>query len=382
MNDEITEARKKRLRRVRLKRLRGLLIAAALIVLAVIGINSITKTTFSDIGDYFKTLFAEDSGYPCQLGNSLPKKVCEMDNAYAVLTSDELIIKSGKGSELLRSSHSLVAADIESNGRRTLMFNRGSRDVYVFNRTSLLTELTTDSPIVDGALAENGTLALLTESDRYLCQLEIYKNGMYDNIMTWYSSDGFPVMCSISEKGTKAAAACVNLTDGAVSSVITMIDVSSSSQRWQTAVSGIIYEMILFSDGKMLVITDEGAYNISSYGEIISVIDFNFTPVIYISFGSGSFAVAFGDNMRSTENYIDFYDYSFNHLFRVENCGTVKDILYTGKSVTVLGNGTLTEYSMQGTVNYTAEISRDVFRIIGYYGVILLSPQTAERFYS
>ncbi len=382
MNDEITEARLKRRRRIRMKRLRGFLIIMALMVLAVLGVNSITKSTFSDIGDYFKSFFAEASGYPCSLGNSLPKKVCEMDSAYAVLTTDELIIKSGKGSELLRISHNLVAADIDSKGNRTLMYNRGSKDAYVYNRTSLLTELTAESPIVDGAISKNGTLALLTESERYLCQLEIYKNGMYDNIMTWYSSEGFPVMCSVSDKGTKAAAACVNLIDGSVQSIVTMIDVSSSSQRWSVTISGIIYEMKLFSDGKMLVITDEGAYNISSNGEVISSLDFKFTPVMRIAFGNSSFAIAFGDNMRNTENYIDYYDYSFNHLFRAEECGTVKDILYTGKSVVVLGDGVLTEYNMQGASDYTAKISRDVFRIVDYNDVILLSPQTAERFYS
>ena len=379
MNDEITEARKKRLRRVRLKRLRALLLFVVLFALTVFGINSVTRTTFSDISDFFGSVFAENSGYPCDLGNTLPVKVCGMKNAYSVLTADELIVKSGKGAELLRASHDLVSADIDSSGNRTVLYNRGSRDLYIYNRTSLLTEISTASPIVDGTISENGTVVMLTESDRHLCQMEIYKNGMYDNVMTWYSSTGFPVMCAVSDNGTKAVSACVDLIDGKICTILTLIDVASVSERMSVTVSGIIYDMKVFSDGKILAITDEGAYNISSNGNIDSFADFSFTPVIRISFGNNCFAVAFGDNTRNSENYIDFFDYSCGFLFRIEDCYAVKDILFTGKNIAILGNGVLNIYNIQGNVVFSAEISRDIFKIMDYYGIIALSPQSAER---
>ncbi len=379
MNDEITAARRRKRRKYHIKRFGLFVSVLALAVLGMFVANAVTQTTFRDIADFGATLFAGGGGYPAELGTSKPVKVCEMSMAYAVLTEDELIIRSGRGAHLFTCAHSHVSADIAACGNRLALYNLGSRDVTVFNRTREIASFTTDNPIIDGAVGGDGAVALLTESERYYCQLEVYANGLYEKRMTWYGSGGFPLMCELSSSGGKAAVGCVTTDSGAIISEINVIDIGSGTQMTGTRVKGLLLGMRVYSDGGVLAVTDEGAYSLAPDGSVNNAVDFGGTPVLYMAFEDRSFAVAFGSNNKPAANFIRYFTGDLTEVFRADSCGRIADIYIAGGYMYTLGDGEIVRYNRVGEIESRYAANRNAFKLLNYYGIIVLRPDMAVR---
>ncbi len=379
MNDEISVARRRKRRKYHIKRFGIFAAVLALVVLGMFVANAVTQTTFRDIADFGATLFAGGGGYPAELGDSKPIKVCEMSMAYAVLTEDELIIRSGRGAHLLTCGHSHVSADIAACGNRLALYNLGSRDVTVFNRTREIASFRTDNPIIDGAVGGDGAVALLTESERYYCQLEIYSNGLYEKSMTWYGSGGFPLMCELSYSGSKAAVGCVMTDGGLIVSEINIIDIATGTQLSGSRIKGLILGMRVFPDGSVIAVTDEGAYALESDGSVVNSVDFEGVPVLYMTFGDRSLAVAFGSNNKPAANYIVFFGEGLTELFRAESCGRISDLYIVSGYMYTLGDGEVMRYNSAGEADSRYTVNRNAFKLLNYYGIIVLRPDLATR---
>ncbi|NLC79486.1 MAG: hypothetical protein GX683_07165, partial [Ruminococcaceae bacterium] len=239
MEDEITKARKARIKKVRKRRTAWFLTALCLVLAAVILANTITTTTFKDIGDFFSALLVASKSYPVEISEAHPRQVEQLSLSYAVLTEKEMKVFSDRGNELQTYEHGFVSPLISASGNRIALFNSGGKEIKIFNRTKEIATVKTDYTIVSAEVSSYGTLAVLTTGDRYLSGLEIYGNGKYERLMTWYGSKGFPLMVKMQNMGNKAAVATISSVNGEIVSTVTAIDTAAAKELFTCDVTGL-----------------------------------------------------------------------------------------------------------------------------------------------
>lgn len=377
MKDEISAARRKKRRRYNLRRFFWFIVVVVLIIVSVSVANSVTKTTFLDIGDFFTVLF-KGGNYPVSLGSSIPIQASKMSMSYAVLTKNELMTYSSGGGQLLNVAHSLPAPCISTSNSRVVLYSPGSRDIYVYNRSSLLAELRADYAVVDADVANGGTLALLTQSERYACQLDIYKGGSYEKLMTWYGASGFPLSAVIRPDGRTVAAARVVASGGGIATVIAVIDINGKAELYECIIPELVNYM--FFDGDALIaVTDREAFRIDRSGQLQQKYDFGHMPVLSIVRDNGPVAVALGDNSRPAVNAVVVLDKNLGEQCYIKDCGAVRDMYITGNRLYILGDRVISEYNLRGELLRRYETDTDTVMVLNINGIVAILPDSAKR---
>jgi hypothetical protein len=380
MNDEITAARREKRRKVRLKRFFVFFIVLVIVLGSVIAANSVTKTTFADIGDFFVTSFKGGGGYPAELGTHIPIQIERMSMAYAVITKTELLTYSSRGSNLMTVNHGYLNPCIDCAGNRILLYNAGNRDISVYNRSGNIISFKTEYVIIDAKVAQDGTVAALTQSERYSCQLEVYKNGRYEKLLTWYGdTSAFPIGTYLNDRGSLVAVARVFAKGGSIYTKLAAIDTGNLNEIYEIEFEGMALNAY-FDGDSIVVVTDCAAYQISRSGEIKQSYEFPEMPILSIAKDdSTNISIAFGDNHQPAVNKIIILSRTLSELCVIEQCGSVSDMYMSSNRLYVLGDRVVSEYDMNGKVRDRYEAPHETLAIIEFNGIIAILPDRAER---
>lgn len=380
MDDEITQARKNRIKKVRKRRRSFFFVALAVVLIAVVIANTVTKTTFLDIGDFFGSVFCASKSYPVALTGAMPTEVEQLSMAYAVLTDKELLVYSNRGANLLNYTHGFISPLMAANGNRIALYNVGGKDVNVFNRSKEIAKLKTDFTIISADISDAGTLAVLTRSDKYVSQLEVYENGKYDKLLTWYGSEGFPLFVRMQRGGARAAVVAVRSENGRLVSEVTAIDASSAKVLFSAKVNGLAEKLSYDSNGYITLVTDEQTSVITTSGEVKYTYSYGDAPILFAACDEGrSIALCFGDNHQAGINRLVVLSTSLKEQFLVETVGEVDDMYISRSGVYVLGKGVVSEYTMAGKLKYTYEANGGSIRIVECGKLLTVLPDSIEK---
>jgi len=379
MSDEITAARRKKRRRYNLKRFSVFTVALVVVVVAAMVVNAVTKTTFLDIGDWFTVVFKGGGGYPAELGDNVPLQVERISMSYAVVTEKQLLTYSSSGARLLDVTHGYLNPCIDANENRILLYNAGSRDISLYNRSRLISEFKTEYGIINAKVANDGTVAVLTKSDLYTCQMEIYRNGTYDRLMTWKGYNGFPFAVYIKDDGSAAAAIRVVARGEGLCSIITSVDFNKKAEQFEVEVNDLVIGAF-YDGGNLVVITDRAAYVYNKEGHVGTSYKFPDVPVLSLAVDdSQNISVAFGDNHQNAVNRIIILAKSLKEKCVIEECGAVKGMYMDAGKLWVLGERIVGEYDLNGKLKQQFATGANTVAIFDLNGLIAVMPDRVER---
>ncbi len=377
MQDEISAARRKKRRKYQLRRATGFLIALIVIVAAVFIADSVSKTTIADIGDFIAVFFKQGS-YPSPLGSTSVLDAERISMAYAAITEDELIVRSSNGAAVMDVQHRFLNPCMAARGNRILVYDGGNRSFAVYNRSKLLTEQKTEYVIIDGSVGRGGTVALLTESERYSCQLEIFENGRYNNTMTWYGSGGFPFAVQVRDDGRRVAVARMLVSGGKLQTMLTVLDINTKKEVYESIVDGLAIKMI-FDGDNMVVVTAETVYALDASGQVKKTYELPTMLVLAVTSDKGPVVISMGDNLLVSVNRAIVLDRALNEMAVIENAGMVRDQYISGNRLYILGNHRISEYSLRGELLARYKVGADAFHILDINGLVVLEQQYAVR---
>ncbi|MGI5888677.1 MAG: DUF5711 family protein [Oscillospiraceae bacterium] len=348
--DEITEARRKKHRKYQMRRAGVLLAVVGCIAAAAILISLLTPTTFRDISDTFKVFFTSASDFPAELSGGTIKEEKQLRNAEMILTKSTITFISDNGTEMFSDSISMSDPWAECGKTRTLLFDRGNKDIRVYNRTSLLRTISTDNPIIDGDMSRDGDAAVLTESSDYTAELKIYTKASYSESMTWYCADGFPYSVEISDDGGLAAVSALEVSDSGEYTKIYIIDTGKKKELLSVDVDGLVQAVEWGQSGSFVVFTQGKVAKFSQKGEKTAEADVYEMSLMGTWNADGTvFAAAYGTNSISDINAIVIFDRNLEKLCTLEDVGQIDDIYLKKNSIYVLGGGTVSAYDVSGT---------------------------------
>ena len=232
---------------------RFLMVIAAIVVFVLLlefcipaGIYETIATTVASFGG---------GNYPVTFENSNTDDVVAKSGYYYVLTDSEVMAVSSGGKVIFTYNHGFENPIIKTSDTRALVFNQGGNDAIIFNLNKVCSNITTKKEIVNAAIGDDGTYALVTTADSYVAAVNVYKkNGKL--IYQWYSSNDMVNNVAIAPSGRKIAVSTLNSDISKFNSKLMIFNFKSANAEFTKEYDGeIIYNLSSFSSRGVAVST-------------------------------------------------------------------------------------------------------------------------------
>lgn len=230
-------------------------------------------------------------GYPAALDNGrniAPGNFFAADKNAVVVSDTSVTVLNSTAKELVRRQHSFSNPVAKVWGQRVLVYNLGGTGYQVESISKAGERRIADADILAGAIAGNGRVALVTESQGYYSRMVVYGENN-KAFYTYDFSEYYITHISLNRSGTRAAVAGVAAKNGAMVSVVYLFDFASPKPVSQlTYQDNLILSLDYGQNGAIVAVGDR----------LTSVISENGDKTDY-SYGSQSYIGSAVDNGRT-----------------------------------------------------------------------------------
>src|SRR5699024_8905017 len=124
-------------------------------------------------------------GWPVSTGIETPTRVETLAGGFVEMDAEDVAVYSAYGSEVRTIQPGYARPAISVGNTRFVLYDRAGTELRVESRTRTLHTITTEQGIMLCSLSANGTLAVVTESDRYVAELQVLDPTRYRTVFTW-----------------------------------------------------------------------------------------------------------------------------------------------------------------------------------------------------
>ena len=310
------------------------------------------KVVGSGIGD----------GYPYAIDNGeIAVKNFGAWGQDSVFVSDSyLTVLNATAKEVVSRQHSFGSPVLKTAGDKALIYNLGGTGYQIEAYASTVRKESAEAKILAGALAANGSYALLTEGEGCYGQLMVYTAQNEEKFLYRFSKY-YPTSVSLNAAATEALVTAVSAQDGGLVSVVYKLDLSQEGEAQPVAEysENLLFDSFFYADGSGAAVGDAGAVLLDTAGKAEK---FDYQGAELTSYtgkdGLTAFCLSPYENAASGELVI--LSGSGQKAFSVELQAVLKSVSIFGNTVAVLGGGEVRAYSIaEGTALSTAEAGND-----------------------
>ena len=212
---EYLEAARQRARSRRLRR--GAIIVAVLTVRVLFATGAVGTSIAraKDLVDSVHITLTPNTGWPQQTGITEPTAVAKLSGGFAEMDTDTCVVYSFGGAKLNSVQSGYARPALAAGKSRFVLYNRSGNELRVESRTQNLYTKTMENSITLCAMADNGTLAVVTEDPGSAARLRVYSSSM-EQLLSWSLTitDGTPLRLAFSPDGRRLAVAAVTVNGG------------------------------------------------------------------------------------------------------------------------------------------------------------------------
>ena len=181
--------------------------------------------------------------YPIVFESTNTDNVVAKSGYYYVLTDGEIKAVTNGGKVLFTYGHGFENPVIKTSKTRAIVFNQGGQDALIFTISGLEDNITSEKEIINAAIGDDGTYALVTNSDGYVAQVSVYKkNGK--SIYEWYSASDMINNVAVFKSGKKIAISTLKANISGFDSKVMILSFNSANAEFQKEYVGeIIYNL-------------------------------------------------------------------------------------------------------------------------------------------
>ncbi len=263
----------------------------------------------------------------------------------AVATNTGFTLYSKTGSTDLESSDVMQAPRLEAGEKYALVYDAGAKNYSVF--TTVARVLYTEAPfeILDAAISDSGSYALLTGSDQSKFLITVYNKDFAEVIR--YYKDKFVIDIALNNEGTSFATAAVEVESSTVTGQISLGTVGEK-EAVDVSLPGMMPLQIEYTDdGRLVAVCDTGIVIFEGKKEVARVSFDGKTPnACFVE--KNIIALSFADNVIGSENTVKVLDTSGKELYNVKINEKV-DLLVTDgeEAVYTVGDSAVFEISLE-----------------------------------
>ncbi|MBR5409131.1 MAG: hypothetical protein IK104_00525 [Clostridia bacterium] len=309
----------------KLKVLAVLLLIVAIIVGAVYGVSALIKkanSSFINGASVFYPIASDSvlSLYPYPEG-------------VIVLTGNSVEYVDATGKLIEKNTHLYASPVLKSSGKHVLLYDKGGRDLRLEKNARVVTTVSADAEISNGAIAPNGTFAYVLNADGvYQTHIYVYTAGE-KKLFEWGGPD-YLIDIALSDNGKKVAFSMLQVKDASYITNVYVYDIASEKKTLLGSCSfdaEAAYCVRFLSNKEVAILTGNGVYRMNADGETETLSTFSSNELKHTVVSPGKLtAVAlnlFG-NEKNTE--VRFFDKKLNEAFTLNYGETVLSMSASG----------------------------------------------------
>lgn len=355
ISSEVDEAAKaaaeKRRQRSRKPRTRRRLIlfgiVAVLVLLAWLNWDSLNPQSVWTWLSVTVTGGETGDGYPAPIEGSSVVSMAPVDRYLAVLTDNTLDVYNRTAGKALSFTHNYANPLLDTAGGRILIAELGGRRVCVKTVDGRTTEVQTEHNIVAASLADNGSFAVVTDSDKSHISEVVYYNNRGEEKLHWYSSEALLLGIALRHDARQMAAIGLCSENGAAQSRLMVFDTSSAKEPVKYSGDEVMLCAVEYlSGGQIAAIGDTQAWIIRPGQEKMDVESYSDMQLLGYAVSGHQLSVAVrrygtsrgGQLLTWNQNGQSVYQQSFEGMFRDLSAGDRGLLLLTDSALTALND--------------------------------------------
>ena len=216
------------------------------------------------------------NGYPISLGGTNPLDIIDCGKSVFLLTKNSLTAFNNAGKQLYTVNHGYSNPVLAASDKRVLTYDQGGYQFRVDTNKSVMGSKKLSEKITCAAVANNGYVAVATQTERYAINLTVYDNDMKE-ILSWSASDRIITAIDFNEKSSECMIAAYSVTNGSASASIIALELKKSEPvRFEKSLAGGLPLSIDYKGNDQIgVVTDKKSYILDSKGEVKSEYEYN-----------------------------------------------------------------------------------------------------------
>ena len=185
------------------------------VVLFATGLAGSSIAVLKDLTDSARIAALRGAGWPQQTGVMELTQVEPLTGSFVELGDEGCVVWSRTGKKLNSIQSGYARPALAAGKTRFVLYNRSGNELRVESRTQNLYTKQLENSIFLCAMADNGTLAVVTDDQSSMARLLVYSSQM-EQLLSWNmtSNDGTPLRMAFSPDSRKLAAAAVTVSGG------------------------------------------------------------------------------------------------------------------------------------------------------------------------
>lgn len=318
--------------------------------------------------------------YPTPLDSGSTINVVSKGAYYYVLTDTEINAFSNSGKRLFSYAHGFENPVLKTSKTRALVFNQGGKKGLIFTHKGLKKAFEDTQEIVNAAIGDNGTYALVTTSGNYAAAVSVYKKDG-SRLYEWFSAKDLVNNVAVSPNGKKIAVATLSSNVGHHNSKISILNLKSATPENQKEFSStVIYSLDTTSSKGFSLVTSNG-YNFISWNrfDILEYKNEYNTSIFRTS--NGGVVVVYNRESDRTDNRIAIFSKNGKLKKEMEFKGIITDIALLSGHIYCISDTKAYILGDDGKVVRTAECGFGVVKmaVIGQNAIAAITDNEINK---
>lgn len=293
---------------------------------------------------------------------------------------DGVSVIDGDGKTLWNGSYDMTSPAIDISGKYVAVADIGAKEFVVYNGEDSGVSITTDYPIVQISVAQNGVTAVLLE-ETSANDIEIYNpyDVSSDRLLAQIPTnvdEGYPVCIDISPDGANVAASYVCVSDANIQSRVAFYNFSNVGKNTNFLVGAKNYDDEMVSEVRYLnnddicIFGDSGFSVWSNLKKPEQQFHKKFTGSIKSAFCSDKYVGMIFDSKGSEVSYnMKVYNMSGKKVLDIDFKDEYTDVRMNGNEIMLNSISQCTIYRINGVRRFSSTIDGKVTKFFNADGI-------------
>ncbi|MBE6853593.1 MAG: hypothetical protein E7505_09025 [Ruminococcus sp.] len=302
-------------------------------------------------------------GFPLKISNSSSYDSCNMGDMFTVLTDTRLYIFSSSGDLRDTRQHTYSNTIMKSAGGKVLVYEQNGNNLRVDNRKKMLYEKKLDDTIYLAAVSNQGYSAVVSSSDRYVCELRVFDHEGSEIYYRGCSERITDVVFNKESSGCSIVS--IGASEGNIVTDIISVEFGKSDNLWHiSGIEACSVSAMSSTDGSLVFFGDVQCGLYSAGGDTVFEHRYN-GELIDVSAYDSKMAMVVDSNERRKDTLVLMGNSSSGVKVEVSTSDSVKHICAAEDRVYVLTESTVEAYDYSGKIIKTYSLTepyRDFYK--------------------
>ena len=302
--------------------------------------------------------------YPLNLESNDTISVVSKGSYYYVLSSTKLTAFTNAGKRVFTHTHGFENPVLRTSKTRALLFDQGKSEVLIFTLSGLEASKTIKQEIVNAAIGENGTYALVTSAENYAAKVSVFKKNN-ELVYEWFSAEDLVNNVAVAPNGKKIAVSTISSKVGQYNSKVSVLNFKSANAlNEKTYENTIVYALDSSFGGGFSVITSN-QYNFIKWSNFKTLEYKNEYNTAFFNAGNNGVAVVYNRENDKTDNRIAIFSRSGKLKSELQFKGIITDFALRNGNIYCVSDTKAYILNRQGSILRSGECG---------FGVVGLAP--------